>query len=87
MTNDGIGNYTLFQSYLLLLYYVLRWPSILPVSNNKKMLRPSTLFNRTNIIHMTTPVTKIKYIMYNVQDYSRLYTNAVRLAMRGLTLY
>jgi hypothetical protein len=44
-------------------------------------LRPSTYFNRTNIMHMTTSVLQIKYIMYNVQDYSVLYNNAVRQAL------
>jgi hypothetical protein len=36
-------------------------------------------FNRINILHMMTHcATKIKYIMYNVQDNSFLYNNAVR---------
>ena len=39
-----------------------------------------TIVNSTNIIHMTTSVTQI-YIMYNVQDYSVLYNNAVCLVI------
>ena len=47
-------------------------------------LRPSALFNRTNTIHMTISVILYyyyKYIMYNVQDYSVLYNNAVHLVI------
>jgi len=40
-------------------------------------LQPAALFNRTNMIHMTTSV--IKYIAYNVQDYIVLYNNTVSL--------
>jgi len=32
-------------------------------------------------------VTKIKYILYNVQDYSILYNNSVRQVMRGFAFY
>jgi len=37
-------------------------------------------FNRTNIIHIHDNfcITKIKYIMYNVQGYRVLYNNVVR---------
>jgi len=44
-------------------------------------LRLSALFNRTNIIKMYTRVTKIKYSMHYVQDYSVLYNNVVRPAI------
>jgi len=38
----------------------------------------STLFNRTNMIHMTTYVSRrSKYIIYNDQDYSVLYNIVV----------
>jgi hypothetical protein len=40
---------------------------------NDGLARTSALFNRTNIIHDDFCVTRIKYIMYNVQDYSILY--------------
>jgi hypothetical protein len=45
-------------------------------------VRSLPLFNRTNIIHMTTSVTYIKYIIFNVQDYSVLDNNAVRPVIR-----
>ena len=39
----------------------------------------TTLFNKTNITYDNFCATRIKYIMCNVQDYSVLYNNSVRL--------
>ena len=45
------------------------------------ILKQSALSNRTNNTYDNFCVTKIKYIMYNVQDYSVLYNNAVQTVM------
>jgi hypothetical protein len=39
----------------------------------RSWLKPSTLFNRTNIIHMTTSVSWSSYILFDIQDYSVYY--------------
>jgi len=56
MTKDGIGNYIVVQSWSLFHNFALRWRCIL--SNIYKMVEPSTLFNRTNVIHMLTTVSR-----------------------------
>ena len=50
-------------------------------------MRPSTLFTRTNIANNAYDnfyVTKIKYIIYNVQDYNFLYDDNVRPVISGV---
>jgi hypothetical protein len=67
MTKDGIGNYIVVQSWSLFHNFVLRWRCIL--SNIYKMVEPSTLFNRTNCIHMRTTVSRrlnILCIMFKI---------------------
>ena len=47
-------------------------------------MKPSALFDIINIINMTSSpigVRNIKYIMYNVENYSVLYNAAVRLVI------
>ena len=57
------------MSYDGLVYYIIF----------RKWLGTSAVFNITNIIHNhgNFCVMKIKYIMYNVQDYRVLYNKAV----------
>jgi len=67
MTKDGIGNYIVVQSWSLFHNFALRWRCIL--SNIYKMVEPSTLFNRTNVIHMLTTVSRrlnILCIMFKI---------------------
>jgi hypothetical protein len=54
-----------------MLWYVL-WSSCLLF---KWWLRSSALFNRPSIIHDTFCVMKIKYIIYNIQDYAVIHDN------------
>jgi hypothetical protein len=59
----SIGNYIVVQSWSLFHNFVLRWRYIL--SNIYKMVEPSTLFNRTNFIHMLTTVSRRLNILCN----------------------
>ena len=66
-------------------FWLKDYYSYLIVSNDGLVyyliLKQSSLSNRTNNTYDNFCITKIKYIMYNVQDYSVLYNNAVRTVM------